>query len=188
MSSIALRQYKFNVGPFDYAHNFLVLYDDQGNVVEELHGQPADPSLRERAREVHWSHKRQPWSFWKSRQGRLYRDEQDERLLWQGSDAMARWQAAKEAVSEINNRKLTYNLWGSDLNGPRDWDAPRPPAIAGNSNSVNRALIDAMGLRLPSMPTSAPGIENQLLPQSLLDQIRRNNGRRAVSSDQPPYR
>jgi hypothetical protein len=51
-----------------------------------------------------------------------------------------------------------------------------PPVIAGNSNSVNRTLIDAMGLRLPSMPTSAPGTENQLLPQNVIDQIRQNNG------------
>lgn len=39
-----------------------------------------------------------------------------------------------------------------------------------------RQHTDAMGLQVPSMPTSAPGIENQLLPQSLLDQIHRNNG------------
>jgi hypothetical protein len=102
---------------------------------------------------------------------------QQEKILWQGSDdAMARWQAAKDAASEINRRNLTYNLWGSDLNGPQDWDAPRPPVIAGNSNSVNRTLIDAMGLEVPGMPTMAPGTENQLLPQSLIDQIQRNNG------------
>jgi hypothetical protein len=80
MSSIALRQYTFGVGPFTFAHNFLVLYDNQGNVVAELHGKPADPA------------------------------------------------------------------------------------------------IDAMGLQLPSMPTMAPGAENQLLPQNQIDQIRQNNG------------
>lgn len=101
---------------------------------------------------------------------------QDEKILWQGADAMTRWRAAKEAVDHIYKMKLTYNLWGSDLNGPRNWDDPPPPVIAGNSNSVNRSLIDATGLRVPSMPTSAPGIENQLLPQRLLDQIHRNNG------------
>jgi hypothetical protein len=41
---------------------------------------------------------------------------------------------------------------------------------------VNRTLIDAMGLQLPSMPTMAPGTENQLLPQNQIDQIRQNNG------------
>jgi hypothetical protein len=44
MSSIALRQYTFSVGPFTFAHNFLVLYDNQGNVVAELHGKPAGPA------------------------------------------------------------------------------------------------------------------------------------------------
>lgn len=58
---------------------------------------------------------------------------------------------------------LTYNPWGRDLNGPGDWDAPVPPVIAGNSNSVNCTLVEAMGLRLPSMPYMAPGIENPLL-------------------------
>jgi len=73
-------------------------------------------------------------------------------------------------------------LWGSDLNGPRDWDAPASPVIAGNSNSVNRTLTDAMGLKLPSLPTMAPGTENQLLPQALIEQIRRNNGIAPVPS------
>jgi hypothetical protein len=41
MPSIALRQYK--IGSLPFAHNFLVLYDDQGKVVAELHGLPADP-------------------------------------------------------------------------------------------------------------------------------------------------
>lgn len=65
---------------------------------------------------------------------------------------------------------------GSDLNGSRDWDAPVPPVIAGNSDSVNRTLIDAMGLRMPSMPYMAPGIENPLLRQQEVEQILQNNG------------
>jgi hypothetical protein len=41
---------------------------------------------------------------------------------------------------------------------------------------VNRTLIDAMGLQSPSMPTMAPGTENPLLPQNVIDQIRTING------------
>lgn len=44
MYSIAVRQYTFNVGPFTFAHDYLVLLDDQGNVVGQFHGQPTDPS------------------------------------------------------------------------------------------------------------------------------------------------
>jgi hypothetical protein len=55
-------------------------------------------------------------------------------------------------------------------------DAPVPPVIAGNSNSVSRTLVDAMGLRMPSMPYMAPGIENPLLRQQEIQQILRNNG------------
>ena len=47
MPSIAVRQYTFEVGPLPFAHNFLVLYDDQGNVLSEFHGNPADPVTRE---------------------------------------------------------------------------------------------------------------------------------------------
>ena len=177
MPSIAVRQYAFGVGPVPFAHNFLVLYDDQGNVLSEFHGNPADPATRKELDKYIGRSSDNLGAFEKS--GRSWRNTpgQQEKTLWQGSDdAMARWQAAKDAANEINRRNLTYNLWGSDLNGPQDWDAPRPPVIAGNSNSVNRTLIDAMGLRVPGMPTFAPGTENPLLPQSLIDQIRRNNG------------
>lgn len=109
---------------------------------------------------------------------RWYRDGQPEQMLWQGSydEATARWQAARNARDEIDRRGLTYNPLGGDLNGPRDWDAPVPPVMAGNSNSVNRTLVEAMGLRLPSMPYMAPGIENPLLRQQETEQIARNNG------------
>jgi hypothetical protein len=175
MPSIALRQYK--IGSLPFAHNFLVLYDDQGKVVAELHGLPADPiSGRELKKPIGRSSDNLG-AFENEGMGDLYIPGQQEKILWQGPEgATAKWEAAREAPRQINDRKLTYNFWGSDLDGPRDWDAPVPPVIAGNSNSVNRTLIDAMGLRLPSMPTSAPGTENQLLPQNVIDQIRQNNG------------
>jgi len=174
MSSIALRQHTFDVGPFTFAHNFLVLYDGEGNVVAELHGLATDPvtgAIRPIGRSSDYL---RAFEF----PGKRYWNEgQSEKTLWEGPDgAMERWQAAKDAYNQINSRNLTYNPWGSDLNGPRDWDAPVPPVIAGNSNSANRAFVDAMGLRAPSMPTMAPGTETQLLPQNLIDQIRQNNG------------
>lgn len=43
MASIGLRQRVFTVGHSPFAHNYLVLYDDQGNVAGELHGFAADP-------------------------------------------------------------------------------------------------------------------------------------------------
>jgi hypothetical protein len=54
MPSIALRQYTFKVGPLPFAHNFLVLYDDQGNVLAELHGKPADPTTGWELKKNHW--------------------------------------------------------------------------------------------------------------------------------------
>lgn len=108
----------------------------------------------------------------------MYLDGEQERVLLNrpGDDLNAIWQAAREAANQIDGRNLTYNFWGSDLNGPRDWDSPVPDVIAGNSNSVSSTLIDAMGLRMPSMHWMAPGIENPLLRQQQIEQIRRNNG------------
>jgi hypothetical protein len=177
MSSIAQRQYTFNVGPLPFAHNFLVLYDDQGNVVAELHGNPANPADGTELHKYIGRSTDNLGAFETPGKSEKYIPGQEEKILWEGSeDVMARWRAAREVANEINRRGLTYNLWGSDLNGPRDWDAPVPPVIAGNSNSVNRTLIDAMALQMPGMPTMAPGTENPLLPQNQIDQIRQNNG------------
>ncbi|WP_422001479.1 hypothetical protein [Reyranella sp.] len=175
MSSIALRQYVLEVGHSPFAHNYLVFYDDDGNIAGQFHGLAQDPK-KDEFKEVGRS------SDYLTvvpddRQG-LYREGQPEKTLWRGpyDEATARWQAARSVHDEINRRGLTYNFWGSDLNGPRDVDAPIPDVIAGNSNSVSRTLVEAMGLRLPGMPYMAPGIENRLLRQPEIDQILRKNG------------
>ena len=173
MSSIALRQHIFKVGHSPFAHNYLVFYDDQGNIVGEFHGLAQVPDSGEFVDFGRSS------DYLKATTDKtMYREGQPESTLWQGpyDEAMARWRVAEDARDQINSRKLTYNLWGSDLNGSRDWDAPVPPVIAGNSNSVNRTLIEAMGLKVPSMPMMAPGIENPLLEQPIIDQIRQRGG------------
>lgn len=43
MSSIASRQYVFNVGHSPFAHNDLIFYDDDGNIVGQFHGLATDP-------------------------------------------------------------------------------------------------------------------------------------------------
>jgi hypothetical protein len=175
MSSIALRQHILKVGESPFAHNYLVFYDDDGNVMGEFHGLAKDPATD------HFKPIGRSSDYLRAQHfdGRnWFRDGEPEKLLWQGSydEATARWQAARNAHDEINRRNLTYNPLGGDLNGPRDWDAPVPPVMAGNSNSVNRTLVEAMGLRLPSMPYMAPGIENPLLRQQETEQFARSNG------------
>ena len=175
MSSIAVRQHVFNVGNSPFAHNYLVFYDDDENVVGEFHGLAQNPKTGDYVGFGRSSDYLHAVPF----DGRqMYRDGQPEQMLWRGSydEATARWQAARNAHDEINRRGLTYNPLGGDLNGPRDWDAPVPPVMAGNSNSVNRTLVEAMGLRLPNMPYMAPGIENPLLQQQETEQIARDNG------------
>ena len=175
MSSIALRQHVFTVGHSPFAHNYLVFYDDDGNIVGQFHGLAQDPNS-EQFKDLGRSSDNLTVVPNDSRN--YYRQGQPEKMLWQGSydEGTARWQAAKDAHDQINSRKLTYNPLGGDLNGPRDWDAPAPPVMAGNSNSVSRTLTDAMGLRMPGMPYMAPGIENPLLRQQEIGQILRNNG------------
>ena len=175
MSSIALRQHTINAGPFTFAHNFLVLCDDQGQVVAELHGLASDPASGDPLPVGRSSDYLRAYEFAGKR---LWKDGQTEKVIWEGDPeaVFARWAAAKDAHDQINRRDLTYNLAGSDLNGPRDWDSPAPPVIAGNSNSVNRAFVESMGLRMLGMPTMAPGTENQLLPQNTIDQIRARYG------------
>lgn len=173
MSSIALRQNILHVGDSSFAHNYLVLYDDDGNIAGQFHGLAQDPGgdFKDVGRSSDYL------TVVPGDPQKLYSPGQPEQTLWQGSydEAMARWRAAQEAKDQINARRLTYNLWGSDLNGPRDWDSPVPPVIAGNSNSANRTLVEAMGLRLPSMPYMAPGKETPLLRQQEVEQILRNN-------------
>lgn len=175
MSSIASRQYVFNVGHSPFAHNYLIFYDDDGNIVGQFHGLATDPidgTAKRLGRSSDYL------TVVPDDPQKLYSPGQPEQVLWQGSydEGTARWQAARDARDQINSRRLTYNPLGGDLNGPRDWDAPVPPVMAGNSNSVSRTLIDAMGLRMPGMPHMAPGIENPLLRQPEIEQILRNNG------------
>jgi hypothetical protein len=181
MSSISLKQFRFTVGHSPFAHNYLVLHDDDGNVVSEMHGLPYDPVKKEHVTVGRSSDylRAVEFPFGRYPEGKKWSTDRDsQHILWRGSneEAMAKWQAAKTAHDEINRGNLTYNLWGSDLNGPRDWDAPVPDVIAGNSNSVNRTLVEAMGLKMPSLPTMAPGIETPLLREGLLGQPQPNAG------------
>src|SRR5262245_7192661 len=81
MSSIAQRQYAFNIGPFSFAHNFLVLYDDQGKVFAELHGLATDPQTGEplpigRSSDYLRAHEFAGRRFW--------REGQAEKQIWEG--------------------------------------------------------------------------------------------------------
>jgi hypothetical protein len=176
VSSIVLKQHVFKVGHSPFAHNFLVLHDDDGNVVSEIHGLAVDPATGTPQMVGRSNHNLRVDELQAKSQMNVAGQPEHVLLQRPGDDLRATWQAARDALHEINSRKLTYNPLGGDFNGPRDWDAPVPPVIAGNSNSVNRTLVEAMGLRLPSMPYMAPGIENPLLRQQETEQFARNNG------------
>jgi hypothetical protein len=166
MSSIALRQRQIEVKPIGeipFAHNYLVRYDDDGNVVSELHGFGYDPVTNEYTEIGRSSDYLRTREF--SGKSRWNLPGQHEKILLHrpGDDLGAEWQALRDTGKKIDSKGLTYIWAGSDMNGPRDWDAPVPDVISGNSNSVNRTLLDALRIPVPSMPLWAPGKENPLL-------------------------
>lgn len=174
MTSIVARQHRFHVGKSPFAHNFLVLLDDDGNQLTELHGLPKDV-LGQPLDKGRSSENLGVFEFTgpKPRYNHVA-----EQTLWQGplEETMAKWRKAKAAGIGIDNSKPIYNWAGSDMNGPRDRDAPIPDVIAGNSNSVYRTLIDAMGLKMPNLPIMAPGTETPLIKGGLLEQPQPNAG------------
>jgi hypothetical protein len=155
MSSLALRQYRIHKSPF--AHNYLVLYDDDGKLVKEMHGLAYDP-VNER-----YVGKGRSSDYLRA-QDTKGRSEynlpgQHEKILLHrpGDDLSTEWQTLLDTRDKINSKGLTYIGAGSDMNGPKDWDAPVPDVISGNSNSVNRTLLDALRIPVPSMPHWRPG-------------------------------
>ena len=164
MSSIVARQHRIHVGQSPFAHNFLVLLDDDGNRVSELHGLPvnAEGEVLDKGRSSEWLRAIEDLAREKPKP-RL--DHAVEQVLWQGphNEVLAKWQAARKAHDQINSRNLSYSPLGSDFETPRDPDSPRRRIVAGHSNSVFSTLVDAMNLPQPRLPIMAPGTENPLL-------------------------
>ena len=172
MSSIVARQHRLYVGQSPFAHNFLALHDDDGNLVEEFHGEPVDAESNVLPK----GRSSESLRFNKYPEPR--HDHVAEQTVWQGphNEALIKWKAAKEAGDQINSRDLSYSPLGGDFETPREPDAPRRPVIAGNSNSVFRTLLDAMKLPLPSLPIMAPGTENPLLTKDDLNPPKQKGG------------
>jgi hypothetical protein len=88
MSSIALRQYVLKVGHSPFGHNYLVFYDDDGNIVGQIHGlaEGQDGKFKDIGRSSDYLTV-VPYDA-----QNLYREGQPEQPLWQGSydEAMAR--------------------------------------------------------------------------------------------------
>jgi len=164
----------------------IVLYDDQGNVVGELHGVAQDPMSG------------QFKSFGRSsdnlhvepvpgRSG-MNLDGQSERTLWQGQGTQERWQAANDAAEAINRRKLIYNFWGSDLNGTGDWDAPRSRVTATRSIVRSSTRWD---WKCPACPPWRRAGRTSSCPKMRsmqFEQRTASRGRRAAASSRPPAR
>src|SRR5258708_38541606 len=111
MPSIAIIQYAFGDGTVPFAHNFLVLYDDQGNVLSEFHGNPADPATRKELDKYIGRSSDNLGAFEKSGRSRVYVPGQQEKMLWQGSDdAMARRKEVKIAATGTNRTSSPLNL------------------------------------------------------------------------------
>lgn len=80
MASIALRQFQIRNSPF--AHNYLVFYDDDGNIVGQFHGLAQDPKtgyFKGVGRSSDYL------TIVPDDPQKLYSPGQPERVLWQGS-------------------------------------------------------------------------------------------------------
>lgn len=122
-----------------WAHNFWVLRGPQGQWLGELHGlatdrhdgHPVPVGYRRR-------HSLRGWHFDAGQRLTLCRAGQPVRPMYQGMDALERWQCAAGLIDAINALDLPYprgglRLWGATV----------------NSNSVFTTFARAMGLAAP---------------------------------------
>lgn len=151
-------------------HNFLVLIDPNGKVVEELHGLATGADGRPK-----------PIGHLPSDELRgyvdqhFYRPDYAQAELASGDQAEITkiWNAGRAALDKINARSLHYPWMG----------------LGQNSNSVNSTLIAAMGRSEPPMPGGAsvmPGAGSMLLdPRDIQDIQRQFNIGAPRSGDAP---
>ena len=113
MSSIALRQFQIKDTPFGeipFAHNYLVRYDDDGNVVSEMHGLAWDPKKGAHVAVGRSSDYLRALEF--SGKSYLNLPGQHEKILLHrpGDDLSAEWQTLLDTGKKIDRKGLTY-IW-----------------------------------------------------------------------------
>jgi hypothetical protein len=159
------------------SHDFLVLRDEQGNAVAELHGLATDRESgkvvpigtdedRYSLRVWHYPHDDAYASSLDVPASRTtyIRDGQDSVtvLTADKTEVMERWQAAVDAAQQLNALDLDYPDYGFRVFGDTV-----------NSNSAYRTLSEIMGVPVQDFPgRMEPGLDNRMVPEKTIEALR----------------
>lgn len=159
------------------SHNFLVLRDDQGNAVAELHGLATDRQTgkvepigtderRHSLRVWHYPHDPAYASDLGVRASRTtyIQDGQDAVTVLKAgrTEVMGRWQAAVDAIKPLNALDLNYPNYGFRVFGDTI-----------NSNAAYRTLSEILGVSVQDFPGKIePGLDNRMIRQDAVKELR----------------
>jgi hypothetical protein len=135
-------------------HNYLVLRDDGGSIIRELHGLATDTETNE------WKYVGnkttdilQVWEFIDTKTYAVQKGRTGI-VLYQGikDEVLATWSLAYPCKNAINMKKINYPPFGVDMSGDTK-----------NSNSVAYTLASCMGLPTKHIGLLTPGSTKNLL-------------------------
>lgn len=159
------------------SHDFLVLRDEKGRAIAELHGLATD---RETGKAIpvgddESKHSLRVWHFARdaeyadhmgvrpSKSG-LLQDGQDHVTVLKADkqEVMARWNAAVAAKGQLNALDLDYPNYGFNI-----------LTDTVNSNAAYRTLSEIMGVPVHDFPWKLePGLDNRMVDQKEIDRLR----------------
>ncbi|MBB5941216.1 hypothetical protein [Xanthomonas sp. 3307] len=159
------------------SHNFWVLRDEQGNALAELHGLATDRATghaipigtdeaRHSLRAWHYPHTHE---YAQSIGAQIdstsfLRDDQPSRIVVTGDKdhILARWNAAVQAIAELNAMDLDYPRYGIKLFGKTI-----------NSNAAYRTFGELMDVPVPAFyGRLAPGLASCMLDRERTEALR----------------
>ncbi len=135
-------------------HNYLILRNDKGQIVSELHGLATDASTG--TYKYFGTKKTDELKVWEFSSIRYSMKEYQFPgvVLTQGdvSTTLTLWGLAKNCMAEINKKDILYSLYGINLLGTTE-----------NSNSATYTLAQCMGLDIRHIGIFTPGSQTDLL-------------------------
>jgi hypothetical protein len=159
------------------SHNFLVLRDESGRAIAELHGLATDRETG-KVEPIGTDEKRHSLRVWNFAHDQGYADSigvkpsratyiqngQDHLTLLKADkeEVLSRWNAAVAAKEPLNALDLNYPNYGFRMSGDTV-----------NSNSAFRTLSEIMGVPVHDFPGRLePGLDNRMIDQKRIEQLR----------------
>lgn len=136
-------------------HNYLLLRDDRGSIISELHGLATDPATG------NWKYigtnKTDLLKVWEFDSSRYYTGEKSFPgiilLQGNGQEIQSRWALAQKCIDPINSKNIPYPPYGFSLRNETT-----------NSNSVAYSLAQCMRVDVRHLGIFTPGSTVNLLP------------------------